>query len=269
MRQYFKFAMNKLKPSKVIQDIYGLSYFDSRVDALTRHIAQHEVFGEYKELDDLITKYQVSFGTAIDVGANIGLISLPLSKRFCKVVSFEPDPNNFRVLKKNLSLNQSVNIKIHQVAVGDSPKKMELSVNRVIDGEGMINTGLSSLCEKNRIYSKKLVKVDVVVIDDYCSNNGIHDLDFLKIDTEGYEYFTLLGAIETIKSSLPTIFYEFSLILDARMGVENRKKSFKLLHDLGYIHYYLNGSLYKKMNYDDIASVRGDINLFAVHGGRV
>jgi FkbM family methyltransferase len=264
MKQYIKYIINKLKPSRVIQDIYGISYFDSRTDALTRHIAFHKVFDEYSEIDKFIAKYQTSFDLAIDVGANIGLVTLPLSKKFNKIVSFEPDILNFNTLKRNLDLNLFDNIVCNLLAVGDSSTTMELSINRVIDGDGMINTGLSSLCKKNRIYSKQITTVGVVTIDDYFSDNEINNLSFLKIDTEGYEYYTFLGAFETIKLFLPTIFYEFSLTLDNRMGVENRKKCFKLLHNLGYIHYYLKENDFKELEFSEIDNITDDINLFAV-----
>lgn len=265
MRQYIKYALNKLKPSRVIKDIYGISYYDSRLDALTRHIAINKVYEEYKEIEEFIFTYKLSFDTAIDVGANCGLITLPLSKKFKKVISFEPDPSNFQSLNKNISLNSAKNILCHQLAVADSPGVIQLSVNRIIDGDGMINSGLSSLHKKNRVFSKDIVNTDVITIDDYCFQNGIDDLSFLKIDTEGYEHLTLLEALETIKSSLPAIFYEFSLTLDNRCGDDSRKKSFNFLHQLGYSHYYLVENVFKELNHREVDSIQKDINLFAIH----
>lgn len=42
---------------------------------------------------------------------------------------------------------------------------------------------------------------DINTVDEYCKENGIQEIDFLKIDTEGYDYRVLLGAKEMIDNN--------------------------------------------------------------------
>ena len=41
--------------------------------------------------------------------------------------------------------------------------------------------------------------IDVITFDDFCKKYKIKSVDLLKIDTEGYEYYILKGAIKNLK----------------------------------------------------------------------
>ncbi len=63
-------------------------------------------------------------GIALDIGANIGNHSLFFSKQFDAVISFEPVPNNYLLLKANLFLNQTQNITLIEKALSNANTKM-------------------------------------------------------------------------------------------------------------------------------------------------
>jgi FkbM family methyltransferase len=117
-----------------------------------------------------------SFKNALDIGANIGLHSIILSKLGYKVESYEPDPHHFKILNKNFKLNKIKN-KIHNLAVSD--KKSIENFTRVIDNT--TGSHLSGL--KNNVYGKtKVFKVQTVALNDI-----INKFDLIKIDCEGSE----------------------------------------------------------------------------------
>lgn len=262
-----KYFINLLKPNRVLLDIYGNKYIDNRSRALEQHVAQNGVFDEFEQINLFITKFvpNDSRFLALDVGANVGLVAFPLSNFFKEVIAFEVDPENAKIFLSNLDLNDSKNVKFFNIGVGSSPTALELCINRVIDGDGFINNGLSSLSENNRKYKKKIIEVNVISLDAFFSNNKIKALNFIKIDTEGFEYEVLKGANDVIQKFRPFIFYESSHTLDQRLGNGVRLKSFDYLTDRGYTHYIYQNSAFAKITRNDLLVDKSDINLFAVY----
>jgi FkbM family methyltransferase len=128
--------------------------------------------------------------TAIDVGANVGLWSRDLIDNFAKVVAFEPVAIFRECLEKNVA---GTNFFISPYALGDQD-----TVATMIITEG--NTGHSHL-DPNTMGSG-----DVIVVK--LDNLNIDNVDYIKIDCEGYEYRVLQGAEQTIKTWRPIVVVE-------------------------------------------------------------
>ena len=265
MRQYLKFIVNFLKPAKLITDNFGIIYYCNSTDALANHIRSKGIYDEYQTIQSFIKKNLTQLRTAIDVGANHGFVTLPLAHEFFKVISFEPDPENFKALNKNVNLNKYPNIVINQCGISNKDTYLELAINRVIDGDGLINSGISSFEVGNRVFSRGFIQVPVTTLDLYCQKNSISDIDFIKIDTEGHEYFVLLGMLKIIEKNKPLIFYEFSPTIDARLGVDQRFNCFNLLEKKGYAHFMESHGELLKISSDEMQQLEEDINLFAIH----
>ena len=129
-------------------------------------------------------------GTALDIGANVGLWGRDLVDNFAKVIAFEPVAVFRECLEKNVIGN---NFFISPVALGDQD-----TVATMIITEG--NSGHSHL-DPNTIGSGN---VTVVKLD----NLNIDNVDYIKIDCEGYEYRVLQGAEQTVKRWRPIIVVE-------------------------------------------------------------
>ena len=129
-------------------------------------------------------------GTALDIGANVGLWGRDLVDNFAKVIAFEPVAVFRECLEKNVIGN---NFFISPVALGDQD-----TVATMIITEG--NSGHSHL-DPNTIGSGD---VTVVKLD----NLNIDNVDYIKIDCEGYEYRVLQGAEQTVKRWRPIIVVE-------------------------------------------------------------
>ena len=115
--------------------------------------------------------------TVIDIGANVGLFSIYVKKKFgCKVIAFEPVPQNFENLKKNILLNgfSESDFELHQSAITDI-EGGEISI-----GTSISNSGGSSIFERGDFNSLcKTERIDKY-IDEKCT--------YLKMDCEGGEY---------------------------------------------------------------------------------
>jgi FkbM family methyltransferase len=129
-------------------------------------------------------------GTALDIGANVGLWGRDLVDNFAKVVAFEPVAVFRECLEKNVIGD---NFFISPLALGDQD-----TVATMIITEG--NSGHSHL-DPNTIGSGD---VTVVKLD----NLNIDNVDYIKIDCEGYEYRVLQGAEQTVKRWRPIIVVE-------------------------------------------------------------
>lgn len=148
---------------------------------------------EFLEIQKRVQKGDVVF----DVGANIGLVSVMLSKIVGEngiVHSFEPHPDTFQELLKTLALNSCTNVRVNAVALS--------SINGAADLHYVNNNKLSSLGSiADKTYGEnKSMKVPTITIDSYCDSHNVSRIDFLKIDVEGFEYQVLSGATRMLSN---------------------------------------------------------------------
>lgn len=122
--------------------------------------------------------------TVIDIGGYIGSFAVPASRlaRKGKVYSFEPSPDNFAQLEKNLALNQVQNVEAFNVAVASTDRKIRLFLDNMNPAS-------------NNIYMTGGTEVerDAVSLPTFFRRHGIERCEFFKIDCEGAEYEILMG----------------------------------------------------------------------------
>ena len=119
--------------------------------------------------------------TVIDVGANIGTISLALTKRLGKLGkchAIEPHPRIYKYLKNNIALNNlEQQIETYHVALGENEKTVLFSDQ--------------SDDSNNQVSENGPINIEVKKLDDIVN---LANIQLLKIDVEGYEYEVLKGA---------------------------------------------------------------------------
>lgn len=119
-----------------------------------------------------------SDSTIIDIGAHIGIFSIYISKKTERIFAYEPISENFKMLIKNIKLN-NLEKKIHayNFAVSDTNNNVKIYCSK-------FNTAGHSIYG----YSNKFETASSVTLKDIFDNNKITKCDLLKIDTEGFEY---------------------------------------------------------------------------------
>jgi len=127
-----------------------------------------------------------SFRTAIDVGGHVGMWSRQLAKRFDQVHAFEPVEQHRACFALNV---QAPNVKLHETALG------------AVDGMVKIATSHGSSGDS---YVSGLGDIPLTRLDRY----EIQNVDFMKLDCEGYELFALRGGEELLKRWHPAIIVE-------------------------------------------------------------
>lgn len=175
-------------------------------------------------------------GIFFDLGANIGTTGIYFCKKLApklKLLAFEPDAENFKLLHVNTILND-MEERATLVNCGLGNKFDELTMYRNLSnpgGNGIFNKWLPS--ERNA----PTEKIKVIPLDSYLAENKIAaaEVKYIWIDTEGFEAQVLLGAKNFLAQNAPPIFMEFNPMAWNRSGYF--EKFVALLKSVGYTHF--------------------------------
>lgn len=137
-------------------------------------------------------QYVRRFRTAIDVGAHVGLWSMQLLKRFQTVAMFEPVATFRACLERNIAeVVSAATPLLYPCALGAAPSKVRMIVDPADTGGTHVDAVLPG-------------DVEMRALDEY----DFRDVDFIKLDCEGYEHHVLAGAKETLTRWRPVIIVE-------------------------------------------------------------
>lgn len=157
-----------------------------------------------------------------DIGANSGsycVLASALGEGRIKSYAFEPQKKCVDDLKATASANGwEDTLKIHEIALSNKngTEKIYFDEN--------VSTGTSFVNKDGENY----FEIATLTFDDYCENNAVESVDFIKIDVEGFELEVLEGGENIITNSSPAIFIE---ILN---NTPTKQKSINLLQKQGY-----------------------------------
>jgi len=204
-----------------------------------------------------------SEATIIDVGGNIGAISLFLAAEVqtCSIHAFEPTYFALEKFTKNLNLNPSLKPQIKLIQSFVSSEVEEVSDLKAYSSWNLADNG-----SKHKVHGgfvKSSNNVPSTTIDKYCEANNFKRLDLIKIDTDGHEFEVLQGAKKSINRFKPQIVFEVGLYL-----LKERKISFEsMLHffeKLNYEVFEINGKIITKENYKNSIPNNGTIDAIAI-----
>jgi len=160
-----------------------------------------------------ILKDRNDFFVVLDIGAQTGCFTL-LAKYFPNSMWYAFEPINEAVdeLKVNLALNDIKNVSVYPVCISNYPKEDYLKVPKDINVVcGNAEWGLATLGEKIvRFKEYEIRKVKCITLDQFIESEHVKKVDFIKIDTEGWELFVLEGGKTLISQSRPIILMEFN-----------------------------------------------------------
>lgn len=201
------------------------------------HVVDHFLYWglEYENFNSIQKELKKADGI-IDIGANIGVTALYFASLnpSAKIIAFEPHPKNYSRLQENIRLNNFKNIETIQAGLG--AKEQDLKLYEVDEH----NPG------NNRILKNKIdvpsVDIHIFNLDEFLSAKESFNIDFVKIDVEGYEYAVLLGSEKTLKQYLPLLFIELDENYLNSQG-NSARKVMELLISYGYTHFKRADSL--------------------------
>ena len=163
---------------------------------------------------DASLKYVKSWRTAIDVGANVGEWTRPLTKRFDKVICFEPNPNFRECFNKNITES---NVTLYPYGLSTHAHTAEQGTN---------HTHLNYVVGDTK---PREGDIECRSLDSF----DLRDVDYIKIDVDGFEIPVLQGAQQTLKRNTPVINIE----MKERKRPKIVKECREILRNLGYDHH--------------------------------
>ena len=199
-------------------------------------------YGNWEHETTSIFKRMIKPGMVVlDVGANMGyytLLAAKLTGGIGRVIAFEPTSGGLKRLKKNILLNNFKNIIIENVGLSNENKKIKSKIRHSWKRSGLVEP-------KEDI-------MEMIKLDDYIEKNDIDNIDFIKVDVDGYEYQFLKGAKKTLQRYKPVLCMEISNYEKGGNGGHledygiskgySLKEIYSLLKSLDYNFYYENGS---------------------------
>jgi len=186
--------------------------------------------GVYEPNTSKIIKSFLSEGMiGIDIGASNGVLSLKMAKHVGdtgKIYAFEPSKERFEMLEKHIKLNNVKNIVAENKGISNEHSFQNIE-----------EPGLVRMDEKK--HEPVSNRAEIVTLDAYVKREGLKSVDFIKIDTDGFEYKILTGGEDTLKKFKPVMIVEMR---GAFFGKKTAEDLVLYLSKLGY-HFFREDSL--------------------------
>ena len=147
-------------------------------------------YGEWSG-DECLKILELANGQCLDIGANVGFMSMAMESLGLEVIAFEPQPEIYGLLRKNMR-GKCMNVALGNIV--DMVKMPRISYSR--NG----NYGGCGIGMKSELGT---INVSCMRLDDLGLRPG-----FVKIDVEGYELEVLRGGKETILAHKPIMYIE-------------------------------------------------------------
>lgn len=217
-RTFWGGEMNVIYPEPVSMKIWRDGYFEEAVCLYMLNLLKEGM-------------------TFIDIGAHFGFFSLLASYlvgKKGKVLAFEPIPNTFHQLQKNITnYSQYPNVTIYNCAGYSVDAEIKFYDYGIEDSA--YNSAFGLRKNGSLTVAKNEIKAKARKLDTFLKENGIEKVDFIKIDAESSEIHVLKGMADTLRNSNPTVILEVGdFDID---GVPNSKEIVDWLQHMNLIPY--------------------------------
>lgn len=202
----------------------------------------------------------------IDVGANIGEISLTAAKivgSTGSVTAFEPVDTIAARLERHLQWNHLTWCRVERQALSDHQGSAEIFASTGNNGTKDRHAGLASLHNVERD-SKPVQLVSLNTLDDYLQAHPTGRIDGIKIDIEGAELECLRGAEAALRIHQPWLIVEVQRQTSIAAGY-NQSQILNLLSDHGYQFYKTGGGKLQALSADSLSAIQ---NVLCLHSTR-
>ena len=203
-------------------------------------------FGKYEVeetnmVKTILSKLNKNNFVFLDIGANLGWYSLNVLKNFSNAIiyAFEPSPETYKRLQNNFKLNCFDTNSIFNIGLFNEEGQMDFFYD-------IAGSGASSLKDIRGRDTVKKIQVNVEKLDDWCQKNKIQDIDFIKCDVEGAEYFVFQGGKNYIEKCQPIVFSEMLRKWSAKFNY-HPNNIINFFNDLNYNCYIIKDKRLKKI----------------------
>ena len=175
--------------AKMPDELGGYTFACDLRDSIAREVC---FMGYYEPQETALLRWLLKPGMIfVDVGANWGyftLLAAHLVGGHGRVLSLEPDPRMFRLLEQNVQMNHLTHAAALQIAAADETATLRMQGFDTEQG----NWGLSRLTSEPTLASDAF-EVSARPLDELLDEQGVDQVDLVKIDVEGAEDLVLRG----------------------------------------------------------------------------
>ncbi len=148
-------------------------------------------------------------GTLLDIGANIGHVTLYcLSRKYCNYsICVEPDDFNFKMLQDNVNINLIHDkVLLKQTGLGSKSGKVNMILSQDNFGDHRIFTASES-CDEDKYnlkQNRQLTTIEIDRLDDLVGSSDVFDnVNFISLDVQGFELEVLQGGVDFFSQGIP------------------------------------------------------------------
>lgn len=235
-RTLLKRIYKKDSPTPPLETV--IPYDEGLLNVSTRLLAEYDIlfFNSYeKAVGDLLGSLVHPGDVCIDVGANVGAITLKLAFAAGpagKIFAVEPHPDMVERLRANVELNGLSNVTIMPFALSDTPGTASLYAAE----SNFFHQGRSSLRSSSGLTNEITIeKITGEMLEERITSRPVR---FLKIDVEGHDLIVLKELAGMIESDRPHLIFEYS----KKRWLEHNSRieeAVELLSSLRYRLYYI------------------------------
>ena len=181
-----------------------IGLFSTAAKTIIRNLKRKKFEPEAEILDRVINPLDSCF----DIGGGYGRYALVISRIVGpkgRVFCFEPGRYSHRVLGIIKWFHRLNNVSIHKLALSD--RNASINLCSPVKRTHKIGASLAYISESIQDNAINEL-VNMTTIDDFCMENAINQVNFIKCDTEGSEILIFRGAKDTIKKYQPVILCE-------------------------------------------------------------
>jgi len=223
--------------------IYGSLFYNRRMDSFN----DEEYLYKNLDLKDKII---------IEAGAHVGIYTIFFAKQIGKgrVIAFEPNPFSYYLLCKNVKSNSISNVVPVNAGLSNQNDILHFMSPRFNTEKGTFKADKQVLIKENK---EKITEIDVPVttIDNTIKKYSLNNVDFVKIDTEGYEPYVIEGMPDTLERLKPLVYFEIHGLNDSQKQ-EDLKRIFEFMIGFDYVVVKLSRGL-PEVTRDNIKNFSG------------
>ncbi len=182
---------------------------------------------DYKDIT-LVRKF-LNGGVLLDVGANVGSVSILLADKVQRAILFEPNPVAATRARENLAINR-LSFEVHELALSDSSGVVKLE-----DAGGTSSTNRTVAGFETDSPTRL---VSCVTFDEFLQSCDIQagSVTFVKIDVEGHENSVLRGMRRFLKEGRPR------LVMFEYLQRTNLSETLRIFDEAGYSVFELSAN---------------------------
>jgi FkbM family methyltransferase len=229
---------SRTSPRKVVQMTNGFKMYLDLSESYERRMYYSGLYAPY--LARLFKRLLTPGDTVVDGGANIGYFSLLAAKWIREhgtVHAFEPIPQTFENLKKNILLNGFSNIQANCQALARNAGELQFGM----PADTQTGKPLGRLATVGLLDCESQLTVSACTLDEYAALSGITSIKLAKLDVEGSEVEAIAGMRQLLSEHrISYLICELSTILLDKLGIPY-SAMYEALHEHGYSCYHING----------------------------